>query len=117
MKMPHIVLECSENLDPFDFQFFMKEIHETLVLQLPTKLEACKSRLILYKEFRVADGNPNNAFAHLNISVMPGREPDLLNSISETILEKMKTFFILPNSSNPILTSIWINELPLTYRK
>jgi 5-carboxymethyl-2-hydroxymuconate isomerase len=117
IEMPHIILECSDNIIESDLKPICADIQNILVDKLPTQLESCKSRIIRHKDYVLGDGNSDNAFVHLCVSIMPGREQLLINMISEFLLERMKDFFHLSLNHLNLQISIRMNELPISYRK
>lgn len=117
IKMPHIILECSDNIIESDLKPICIEIQKILVDKLPTQLDSCKSRIIRHKNYVLGDNHIDNAFVHVFISVMPGREQKLINSISEIIVDRLKAFFLESRDRLNLQISVAINELPESYRK
>lgn len=115
--MPHIILECSDNIIESDLKPICIEIQNVLVDKLSTQLESCKCRIIRHKDYVLGDGDIANAFVHLCVSIMPGREQSLINTISEFLLERLKVFFQISLNQLNLQISIRMNELPIGYRK
>ena len=115
--MPHIILECSDNIIESDLKPICVDIQNILVDKLPTQLDSCKSRIIRHKNYVLGDNHINNAFVHVFISVMPGREQKLINIISEIILDRLKEFFLESLNCLNLQLSVAINDLPESYRK
>ncbi|MBA4117620.1 MAG: hypothetical protein C0514_01810 [Candidatus Puniceispirillum sp.] len=93
-KMPHIKLALSNNIqEREDIQEFFHECHTLLVRDLPTKLDSCKSRLLVHDVFRVGDGIHHNGFIHLEVRILPGREDTLLNEIAANLLKLLQKHF------------------------
>lgn len=101
--MPHIILEHSNNIKGINFSTFLLELHELLASKLPTKIENCKSRVLIHSQYIIGQGDKNNAFIHIEIKILPGRNQELLKSIAEIILEKLKAF------SKPVADSLSLN--------
>lgn len=115
--MPHIILEYSDNIIEKKFTDLFIDIQNILVEKLPTKLEACKSRAIICDDYVLGDNNPQNAFVHISIKILSGRDDSLLCETSETILRLMNDFFKESKNKTNLSLSVFIEDLPNTYRK
>ncbi len=94
--MPHAILEYSANiLDDADFPHMFARLHQLLAETGKCRLDDIKSRAIGCEHFRVGDGDPRNAFAHLTILVLEGRDPEALQALGEACLELMQEFYAL----------------------
>ena len=92
--MPHVILEYSANiLDDADFPYLFARLHDVLVETGNCRLDDIKSRAIGCEHFRVGDGDARNAFAHLTLHVLEGREEEALQTLGEACLEVMQTFY------------------------
>lgn len=92
--MPHFVLEYSDNIrEKAGFEALFKQIHEILVTKGPVPLKAIKSRAIMHRDFRVGDGDKSNAFVHLTLSLMKGRDLALRKALGEALFSCLKGFF------------------------
>ncbi|KTD17581.1 5-carboxymethyl-2-hydroxymuconate Delta-isomerase [Legionella jordanis] len=92
--MPQLTLEYSSNvIEEFPLADFFRKCHDLLSEGLPTKLQNCKSRAICHQQYFIADGQADHAFAHLQIRLLPGRSPGLLQKIAEEVIELLKVHF------------------------
>jgi 5-carboxymethyl-2-hydroxymuconate isomerase len=92
--MPHVILEYSANiLDDADFPHMFARLHQLLVEQGKCRLDDIKSRAIGCEHYRVGDGDERNAFAHLTLCLLEGRDADALQALGEACLELMQTFY------------------------
>lgn len=92
--MPHAILEYSANiLDDADFSHMFAQLHQLLVDQGKCRLDDIKSRAIGCEHYRVGDGDERNAFAHLTLCLLEGRDVDTLQRLGEACLELMQTFY------------------------
>jgi len=92
--MPHTILEYSDNIvDPVDFQPLWARLHPTLVATAGVRLQDIKSRAYRCEAFRMGGGDAANAFAHLTIRIMEGRDPETLARIGAAALELLKEHF------------------------
>ncbi|MCT4635943.1 MAG: hypothetical protein N4A31_06890 [Rickettsiales bacterium] len=116
-KMPQIILEASDNIIERDFKQTLSKIHHILVDTLPTKLESCKSRVILHKDFLIGNGYMNNAFIHLSIKIIEGRTRETCKLAANKILEELKDSFQESMNRLNLKFSIAIDNLPKVYIK
>ena len=92
--MPHTILEYSDNVvDPVDFQPLWAKLHPVLAETAPCRLQDIKSRAYRCESFRMADGDPGYAFAHLTIRLLEGRDPEALARIGAAALGLLKEHF------------------------
>ena len=92
--MPHTILEYSDNiLDPADFQPLWTKLHPVLVETAHCRLQDIKSRAYRCEAFRMGDGDPGCAFAHLTIRLMEGRDPETKDRIGTAALEVLRSHF------------------------
>lgn len=116
--MPHLVLEYSANIVEGEnlFELF-KKCHVLLMEILPTDIESCKSRAIKYNEYYIGNGDLNNAFVHVDIKIMPGRDLIKLKNVSCQILDILKEYFIFSAKELNLQITVEVTELEETYLK
>ncbi len=90
--MPQLTLEYTDNLD-FDVQSLLERLHSELVATGAINLKGLKSRAIRHREYRIADGNPDYAFVHVNLLIREGRPLEVQNDASQRILAVLKETF------------------------
>ncbi|MGB4191529.1 MAG: hypothetical protein WBJ81_03160 [Rickettsiales bacterium] len=113
--MPQITFELSDNILEKDITKSLLVIHHILVDNLPTKLSACKSRILRHQHFLVGDGSPKNAFIHVAVEVLKGRTKQTLELCGQKILTMLQKDFALSNSELNLKLSVSIKELPDIY--
>jgi len=92
--VPHLVLEYTANVpDEPDPDRVLRRLHETLAKSGPFDLANVKSRLVRHEGFRIADGAPDRAFVHLTVSVLAGREADVLRGTGEALVAALRASF------------------------
>jgi len=71
----HFVLEYSDNLSLSDdnVQVLFKDLHEAAVDTGLFPLKGVRSRAYPCSQYRMADGNPNHGFVHLEVKLGAGR--------------------------------------------
>ncbi len=116
--MPQLILEYSSNiLEKDNLSDVLKKINKFLSETLPTELASCKSRSIEYDSFVVGDGDPKNAFVHINLKVMPGRSIDKLNKLGQEIIGILKEYFHTSADQLNLQITLEIDEIQKTYFK
>lgn len=115
--MPHIILECSDNLIEQNLSPLLLYIHHLLVTMLPTQLSACQSGISRYSDYFIADGNPRGAFVHLSIRILTGRSDELLSQITQKLTELLKAALQQSLSQLTLQISVAINDLPKNYHR
>ncbi len=90
--MPHLTLEYTANLD-FDVQLLLKRMHSELVATGAINLKGLKSRAVRHSEYRIADGNPGYAFAHVNLLIREGRPPEVRKELARRVMAVLKETF------------------------
>jgi len=73
--MAHFVLEFSDNLDHSEssIQRLLEALHKSAELTGLFPLKGIRSRAYPCKYYRMADGNPEHGFAHLEVKLGAGR--------------------------------------------
>lgn len=85
--MPHITLSYSANLAPLDdLRGLFNSLHRSLAKVTGLDLSFFKSRALQCDQFFVGDGAADQAFAHLEILIFPGRPIELRRAISEAAM-------------------------------
>lgn len=115
--MPQIILEISDNILEYDFKSALLEIHQILVETLPTELTSCKSRVIRYQDYLIADGDSKYAFAHLWINVLKGRSEATLNLAATKITACLQTHLKKSAENFKLKISVALGELPTIYHR
>ncbi|MCB0352573.1 MAG: 5-carboxymethyl-2-hydroxymuconate Delta-isomerase [Bdellovibrionales bacterium] len=92
--MPHFILEYSNNVcdKPTAGEFFSK-LHTLLGSLGPFQLSAMKSRIVKRKEYCVSDGTKNQAFVHLELSILSGRDEETKARVSKRLLQLLRDHF------------------------
>jgi 5-carboxymethyl-2-hydroxymuconate isomerase len=90
--MPQLTLEYTDNLE-FDVQPLLARLHSELVATGAMNLKGLKSRAVRLTEYRIADGNPDYAFVHVNLLIREGRPIEVQKDASQRVLEVLKDKF------------------------
>ena len=90
--MPQLTLEYTDSLI-FDVQDVLARLHSELAATGSIKLKGLKSRAVRQSEYRIADGNPDYAFVHVNLLIREGRPFELQKELSQRIMNVLEDIF------------------------
>jgi len=90
--MPHLTLEYTDNLQ-FDVQPLLARLHAELVATGAVNLKGIKSRAIRHSAYRIADGNEEYAFVHVNLLIREGRPFEVQRDAAQRVMDVLKETF------------------------
>ena len=90
--MPHLTLEYTDNLN-FEIQPLLARLHAELVATGAINLKGLKSRAVRHSQYRIADGNPDYGFVHVNLLIREGRPPEVQRDFAQRVLAVLKATF------------------------
>jgi 5-carboxymethyl-2-hydroxymuconate isomerase len=86
--MPHVTVEYSANLDGLvDLPKLLRQVHEAVMASGLFQLGAIRTRAEPRQLFVVADGDPDNAFIHVDLRIAPGRETAARQRLAQGVLD------------------------------
>lgn len=109
--MPHLILEYSANLTTKPSVELLAQLHDLLPRIGPFDLYSIKSRIVEHSLFYVADGQPDAAFVHLQISILSGRDIETKRKVSRLVLEFLQAHFCDSLETQPISLTVEVREL------
>ena len=108
--MPHLTLEYTDNID-FDVQTLLACLHSELVATGAINLKGLKSRVVRHSEYRIADGNPEYAFVHVNLLIREGRPLEVQKDASQRVMAVLEETFGERFNNNYLSLSVDIKEM------
>jgi 5-carboxymethyl-2-hydroxymuconate isomerase len=87
--MPHLTLEYTDNLQ-VDVQPLLARLHAEVVATGAINLKGIKSRAIRHTDYRIADGNPDYAFVHVNLLIREGRSIEIQKEAARRVMAVLK---------------------------
>lgn len=115
--MPHLIVEFSSNIaEKQQFSSLFAKCHPLLVQGLPTQLSHCKSRAIEYDHYWIGNGDTKNGFIHANLKILPGRTPETLNQVAETLMAVFKAHFAESMRILDLQITLEVSELDSHYK-
>jgi 5-carboxymethyl-2-hydroxymuconate isomerase len=108
--MPHLTLEYSDNL-AFDVQPLLARLHAELVATGAVNLKGLKSRAVCHSQYRIADGDPDYAFVHVNLLIREGRSLEIQKEAAQRVMEVLKDTFGYRFENSYLSISVDIKEM------
>ena len=86
--MPHIVVEYSANLEAaVDIPKLLRDVHEAVLASGVFEIGAVRTRAERRDFFVIADGDPDNGFVHVELSIAPGRDGPTRQRVAKGVLD------------------------------
>jgi len=108
--MPQLTLEYTDNLE-FDVQPLLARLHSELVATGAINLKGLKSRAVRHAEYRIADGNPDYTFVHVNLLIREGRPIEVQKDVSQRVMIVLKETFGERFETSYLSLSVDIKEM------
>lgn len=110
--MPHFKLEYSTNVteEPDPKEFFAR-VHKLLAELGPFSIDSMKSRIIPCPKYFVSDGKEDQAFVHLELAILPGRDAEVKKRVSRELLAMLKNAFPITAAEKICSFTVEIREL------
>ncbi len=118
--MPHITVECSSNLRTYtDLDALVKVLHETAIGTGVFPIGGARTRVIECETYRIADGDPANAFCHIILNIGHGRDLETRKGASQAIFDAACGALEAAFERYPLGISLELREIDpeLTYKK
>lgn len=89
--MPHLIVEYSTNLDQrISIRDLLKCVHEAALASGVFKIGGIRTRAEPRDLYIVADGDPDNAFIHIEGRIGKGRDAETRRRLAETLLAVLR---------------------------
>lgn len=108
--MPHLILEYTDNLN-FEIQPLLARLHRELVATGAINLKGIKSRAVRYSDYRIAHGNPDYAFVHVNLLIREGRPMEIQSEAAQRVMAVLKETFGYRYQDGYLSLSVDIKEM------
>lgn len=111
--MAHFILEYSDNLDKneLSIQALFSDLHEAAESSNLFPLKGIRSRAYCCKDYRIADGNPDHGFAHLEVKLGAGRKFEERQVAADLFFQTFTRHFELNFARQGIALSFEMKEL------
>ena len=93
--MPQLTLEYTKNIDDgtLDVGEVLGELHRVLADHGGIDIASFKSRAHRLNDYRIGDGDPQNAFVHLEVALLNGRSLELRQALGQRCLDVLEGRF------------------------
>jgi len=108
--MPHLTLEYTGNLQ-VEVQPLLARLHAEVAATGAITLKGIKSRAIRRTDYRIADGNPDYAFVHVNLLIREGRSIEIQRETARRVMAVLKDTFGRRFDSGYLSLSVDIQEM------
>lgn len=117
--MPHIIVEYSANLDgSLDVQRLVDDLHQIAVDSGVADVAAIRTRAKRRDAFRVADGDPKNAFVHVTMRLRIGRSEEQRSKLADALLAATDRNLQRAYATHAIAVAVEMEEIDnITARK
>jgi 5-carboxymethyl-2-hydroxymuconate isomerase len=110
--MPHIMLECSANLaERVDLDELVRSVHEAALETGVFPVGGTRTRLVIHERYRIADGDPANAFAHAVLRIGKGRDEATKQAAGERVFEALCSTLAAAYAAGPLALSLELAEI------
>ena len=115
--MAHAIVEYSANLEEkIDLKGLVDEVHDACIKTGVFPLSGMRTRAARREIYKIADGNLDACFVHLQLKLGPGREEAIKKKAMEEIFESLTLYVKSLYDTSPVALSIEIFELPTVLR-
>lgn len=111
--MAHFVLEYSDNIptEILQVQQLFATLHSTAADTGLFPLRGLRSRAHACQHYRIANGDPQHLFAHLNVLIGPGRTPEQQASAAQLFFQVFSQHFADCLQTHKMALSFELREL------
>lgn len=110
--MPHFTIEYTANLDrEFDLREMVDTVHRTAVESGLFKVGGIRVRTLRHEIYKVADGNPENAFVHIRVNILEGRSVESREALGSRLIEAADAVLAAAQKRRGLALSVEISEI------
>ncbi len=109
--MPHLWIEYSANLDPhLEVDNFLHHVHGEVVADGVFPLAGLRTRAVRVEHYVIADDHPDNAFVHIVLRTLPGRDPSSKKASTDRLFESIRRCLAPLSMRLPLAISMHVEE-------
>jgi len=110
--MPHLIIEYSANIaDSIDMPHLMERLNHKAVETGVFPLGGIRTRAHRCDEYRIADGNPENAFIHIWVRIGVGRDVETRRSAGQALFDILADHVAHIFDERPLTIGLELGEL------
>jgi 5-carboxymethyl-2-hydroxymuconate isomerase len=109
--MPHLWIEYSANLDEvLEMDEFMHHVHGEVVADGVFPLAGLRTRVVRVEQYVIADDHPDNAFVHIVLRTLPGRDVVSKKASTDRLFAAIRSRLAPLSASRPLAISMHVEE-------
>ena len=110
--MPHVILECSANLrERTDLAALVERVHAAALATGVFPLGGLRTRVAERGDYRIADGDPDNAFVHVTVRIGHGRDDATKRRAASAIFDAVRDALEPAFATSPLAISLELHEI------
>ena len=110
--MPHLIVECSGNLaDRLSPDALVRALHEAALETGVFPLGGMRTRLHLFRHYRIADGDPSHGFVHVTMRIGRGRDLAIRRRAGEHVFGALQAAVAEARRHATLALSLEIEEI------
>jgi len=110
--MPHFTIEYSSNLDPdIDLRGIVDAVHQCAVDSGLFKVGGIRVRTSRHEIYKIADGNPENAFLHVRANILEGRSVADRERLGNSMIGAVDGLLVNAGKKRGIALSVEVSEI------
>ncbi len=110
--MPHLILECSANLEQaVSLDDLVRTLHQAAIASGVFPLGGIRTRVHICRHYRIADGDPRYAFAHVEMRIGRGRDLETRRRAGELVFAALREGLAAVRATFPLALSLEIEEI------
>jgi 5-carboxymethyl-2-hydroxymuconate isomerase len=110
--MPHLTIEYSANLEPdVPVQALVDALHQAAVGTGVFPLGGIRTRASARTHYRIADGDPANAFVHVVLRIAKGRDEATRERVGAHVFGALTGALAAVSAARPLAISFELQEI------
>ena len=110
--MPQITLEFTANVRiDSDWGTLLPKIHQLVSKIAGIPIGNCKSRILEHTRYYVGDGSGEQAFVHLEIAILEGRDDTTKAELGNSLLSMLQTHLLPENAGKDLQITVEIKDI------
>jgi 5-carboxymethyl-2-hydroxymuconate isomerase len=110
--MPHVIVEYSANIEAdISPERLVEDMHQAAIASGFAEPVGIRTRLVRREVFRVGDGNPDNAFVHIDIRGRKGRSLEQKKAVVQALYDQANKTLDVVFKARPLALTVEIHEI------
>jgi 5-carboxymethyl-2-hydroxymuconate isomerase len=110
--VPHIVIECSDNIRArTDLAALVERVHVAALSTGVFPEGGLRTRVAERHDYRIADSHPDNGFVHVAMRIGQGRDAETKHRAAETVFKAVCDELAPAFEATPLAISLELEEI------